>query len=203
MVVVKICGMTSVEDALAAVQAGADWIGLNFYPRSPRCVDLTVAERIVASLPETTKAVGVFVNAPREEVEAIARRVGLHMLQFHGDEPPEYCRDWSWPVIKAVRGVGTEVLRHAEAFATAYLLIDAFAPGQYGGTGRVVDWSALATWKAPRPLILAGGLTPDNVATAVRVVAPFAVDVASGVEVAPGRKDRVAMRRFVEHAKAA
>ncbi len=203
MVVVKICGITSVEDALAAVQAGADWIGLNFYSRSPRCVDLAVAERIVASLPETTKAVGVFVNAPREEVEAIARRVGLHMLQFHGDEPPEYCRDWSWPVIKAVRGVGAEALRNAEAFATAYLLIDAFAPGQYGGTGRVVDWGALAIWKAPRPLILAGGLTPDNVATAVRVVAPFAVDVASGVEVTPGRKDRVAMRRFVEHAKAA
>lgn len=203
MVLVKICGITTVEDAHAAVAAGADWIGLNFFPKSRRYVTPEKARAIVATLPDTVRAVGVFVNCSRGQVEEIAAMVGVHILQFHGDESEDDCRNWSWPVIRAIRVDNDwSVLANAGAVAD-YLLVDRFVAGSYGGTGQRVDWKRLATWNPPRPLVLAGGLDPTNVAEAVRIVRPFAVDVASGVEVAPGRKDPEAMRRFVRNAKSA
>lgn len=202
-VLVKICGITSIEDARAAVAAGADWIGLNFFPESPRYVTPERARAIVGELPESVRAVGVFVNCPRERVEDIAGKVGVHMLQFHGDESLEDCRGWPWPVIRAVRVDRDWETLASVGYVADYLLVDRFVPGRYGGTGQRVDWERLATWKPPRPLVLAGGLDPTNVAEAVRTVRPFAVDVASGVEAAPGRKDPEAMRRFVRNAKSA
>lgn len=201
MVVVKICGITSCSDAIAAVRAGADWLGLNFWARSRRWVSLEQAREIVASVPPETRMVGVFVNAPRAEVERTATLVGLHLLQFHGDESAQYCEGWPWPVIKAFRVHAVSDLEAARAYRVDYFLVDAYVPGHYGGTGQKGNWEAIARWKPERPVILAGGLDADNVGEAVRLVRPFAVDVASGVETSPGVKDPHAMRRFVENAK--
>ncbi|GIW45437.1 MAG: N-(5'-phosphoribosyl)anthranilate isomerase [Candidatus Binatia bacterium] len=203
MVRVKICGITTIEDARQAVAAGADWIGLNFYPASPRSVDPDRAREIVTVLGKRVQIVGVFVNASRSEVQEIVESVGLDLLQFHGDESPSYCSGWPRPVIKALRMRGREDLDRAQAYRVDYLLVDAHASGHYGGTGKTVDWALVGAWKPPAKLILAGGLDPDNVAEAVRIVRPFGVDVASGVERRPGQKDPVKMRRFIENAKAA
>ncbi len=203
MVVVKICGITSPLDALAAVRSGADWLGLNFWVGSRRCVSVARAREIMACIPKEIRVVGVFVNAPRKEVEAIAADLGLDVLQFHGDEPPEYCQGWEWPVIKAVRVGSRDDLEAARAYEVDYVLVDAHVSGHYGGTGQRANWAAVALWSSERPVILAGGLTAENVGEAIRVVRPFAVDVASGVEMRPGTKDPLAMRRFVENAKSA
>ena len=195
---VKICGITRPEDALCARDAGAWAIGLNFFSGSPRCVTPARAAAIAAAVPQLTR-VGVFVNEPRERVAAIAAETGLDALQFHGDENPAYCRDWSLPVVKAIRVRDETSVAAARAFDVAFLLVDAWAPDQYGGSGRTFAWDLLAPLDRDR-LILAGGLDPGNVAAAVRAVRPFAVDVASGVESAPGIKDPEKVRRFVDHA---
>jgi phosphoribosylanthranilate isomerase len=200
MVCVKICGVTSPEDALLVVEAGADAIGLNFHPASPRCVDVETAQRIVRVLPAGIQRVGVFVDAERERVEELASLLALDALQFHGDEDAEYCRGWSQKVIKAVRVRGPESLDATRLPAVDLILADAYVEGVPGGTGRRVPLEWLAGVERER-LVLAGGLDADNVAQAVRLVRPAAVDVASGVERAPGRKDPEAMRRFVSNAK--
>ncbi len=199
---VKICGVRSVGDARVAVRHGADFIGLNFHPRSPRHVDVDTAQAIAEAV-SGTPLVGVFVNAPRAEVLDVARRVGLWGLQFHGDEAPDWCRAFDRPTIKALRaGAGEDLGTRAATFETDYLLIDSFVAGQYGGTGLALDVSRARGLPADR-LFVAGGLRADTVADVVRLLRPFAVDVASGVEQAPGIKDHEEIERFIRCAKAA
>ena len=199
---VKICGITNEDDAQAAVDAGAVALGFNFYPRSVRCVDPRVAAAIVAGLPSTVCPVGVFVDASREEVLGLARDVGLRALQFHGHEPPEYCRGWACTVIKVVRVRDRSAVAEAGRYDVDFILADAYVEGLPGGTGLRIAPELLEGLDRTR-LILAGGLTAENVAEAVRRVRPVAVDVASGVESAPGKKDRQLMRSFVANVLAA
>ena len=197
---VKVCGITSLDDAHAAVDAGAVGLGFNFYPGSPRYITPELAAEIVAHLPPAVCAVGVFVNETRARVAAVARQVGLTALQFHGDESPEFCRGWGRKVLKAIRVRDGHAAAAARRYAVDFILADAYVEGQRGGTGRRIVPILLEGFERRR-LILAGGLTPENVADAVRTVRPFAVDVASGVERAPGKKDITLMRRFIAHAQ--
>jgi phosphoribosylanthranilate isomerase len=201
---VKICGITNVPDALTAVEAGADMIGLMFYESSPRCVSLATASAIVGDLPLSVVRVGVFVNPTAAFVAEAIARCGLSLLQFHGDEPPEFCTRFGLMSMKAFRIRDAASLQALSAYGTDAWLLDAFAPGQRGGTGETFNWDlAVAAGRLGRPVFLAGGLTPDNVAEAVRRVRPFGVDVSSGVESAPGRKDAAKVRAFLAAAKSA
>lgn len=211
---IKICGITSVEDALLAAEAGADAIGLNFYERSPRYVTTERAKEICEALPNGVVKVGVFVNSLPKGIKAIAERVGLNAIQLHGDEGPEFLTSFGKvPVIKAFRcrestlnSVRAFLKLCPEASHPVAILLDAHAPGTYGGTGQVLDWPRLREEKvnlSGLPLILAGGLTPENVAEGIRVAQPDAVDTASGVETSPGKKDPAKVRDFITAAKAA
>lgn len=198
---VKICGITRAEDALVAARAGADAIGLVFYPDSPRCLSPDSAIRVLAGLPPLVSVVGLFLDAPAAEVRTVLEQVPLDLLQFHGRESAEYCRAFGRPYIKAVP-MGGDSTGFTEEFAAAYpdargFLVDSHVAGGAGGSGRQFDWQRL-DGRPARPLILAGGLTPENVARAVRDVAPWAVDVSSGVEAAPGRKDATLIQRFMQ-----
>lgn len=185
---VKVCGLTRLEDALAAVDLGAGAVGFVFWPQSPRFVDPYRARRIVRALPPFVTPVGVFVNQPVEYVNAVASLVGLGAVQLHGDEDPACVRQLKRPVIKAVSG--TALLADAECWAPpVMLLVDAHDPARRGGTGRTADWQAASTLAARRRLLLAGGLHAGNVAAAIAAVRPFGIDVSSGVEAAPGIKD--------------
>jgi phosphoribosylanthranilate isomerase len=197
-VIVKICGITRPEDAEAAVAAGADWIGLNFWPRSRRFVTVERALEIAAVVPGDVKKVGVFVDAPAPAVEETARRVGLDWVQLHGDEDAEYCAKFAGRCVRALRVAAATDLAAIETVPAEMFLLDAPSPG----SGRTFDWSlARAAKSYGKKIILAGGLTPENVAQAVREVRPFGVDVASGVESQPGIKDAEKMRRFVDEAR--
>jgi phosphoribosylanthranilate isomerase len=202
MVRVKICGITRLEDALAAARAGADALGFNFWPRSKRYVDPRAAGEIVARLPPFVAAVGVFVDPTRDEVARAALLSGVHWLQLHGDESPALCASLTpLPVIKAIRVRDRASLDALGAYDVAGFLLDADTSA-YGGSGRTFDWSLAAEAARRAPILLAGGLTPQNVADAVRQVRPWAVDVASGVESAPGIKDHEKTARFIREAKA-
>jgi phosphoribosylanthranilate isomerase len=204
MTQVKICGITNLDDALAAVEAGAELLGFNFYTKSPRYVTPTDASRIVEQLPERVKRVGVFVNEDAGGVARIASEAGVNVVQLHGDETPEFCAALlGLSVVKALR-VGKEFrVEDASKFETDAVLLDAYVKDFRGGTGHTFDWSiASRTREVVRRLFLAGGLTPDNVGAAIKSVRPFAVDVCSGVETAPGRKSFELMRRFVEAVRA-
>jgi phosphoribosylanthranilate isomerase len=199
---VKICGVCRVDDARAAADAGADWLGLNFHPPSPRFVDVARAAAIADAVPGLP-LVGVFVDRPRAEVEALAARLGLAALQFHGDESPEYCTGWDRPVLKALRArPGEDLPALAARYRTDYLLLDAWVAGVPGGTGVAIDPAAARGLPADR-LFVAGGLVPERVADVVRALRPFAVDVASGVEREPGIKDHGKIEAFIRRAKAA
>lgn len=198
---VKICGITNAPDARHALDAGAAAIGLNFVRSSPRYVTPDTAAAIVAAVPSLC-CVGVFVNEDPESVRAVAAAVGLHCLQFHGDEDPAYCEGWSLPIVKAIRVRGRATIDEARAYDVDYILADTYAPGVYGGSGRSFSWDLLEPLDRER-LILAGGLNPENVAAAVRAVRPYGVDVASGVESEPGRKDPKKVERFIAHATTA
>ncbi len=199
---VKICGTTNGEDALVAAEAGADALGFVFWEGSPRRVALEQAAEIIQTLPPFISKVGVFVNPTKEKVRQVIDRCGLDTLQFHGDEPPEFCRQFGLKVIRAFRMQDAESLRLLAAYPTEGWLLDSFVPGQPGGTGARFNWDlAIEAKKFGRPIILAGGLTPANVAEAVRQVRPFAVDVASGVELAPGKKDPAKVRAFIAAAR--
>jgi phosphoribosylanthranilate isomerase len=203
MVRVKICGITNLEDALAAVEAGADALGFNFYRKSPRYVAARDAGRIIERLPARVLCVGVFVNEDAEEVRRVMKEAGLGAAQLHGDESADYCRGLGCGMtIKALRvGEGFDVEKVAQTGAGAVLL-DANAGEAFGGTGRTFDWEVARRASALVPkLFLAGGLTPENVAGAVRAVRPFAVDVCSGVETAPGRKSASLVKNFIEAAR--
>jgi phosphoribosylanthranilate isomerase len=202
---VKICGVTNAEDAGLAVRCGADLIGLNFYPRSPRCVTLASALEIRAVIPATVQCVGVFVNAERQQIADLIERVPLDLIQFHGDEPPDALLGWRCKTIKAVRIAPDDPLPGVRQIPAQYLLLDTHRAGRYGGTGETFGWERIASLipRQEERLILAGGLTPDNVASAIRTVRPWAVDVASGVEATPGRKDPEKLRAFITNAKTA
>jgi len=195
---VKICGITTPEDALTAAEAGADAIGVVFYKKSPRYVSPQKAREIARVLPPFVDVVGVFVDAPRKEVKEIAKLAGLSALQFHGEEPPGYCTGWNIRVIKAFRaGERFNPPKLALYKVNGYLL-DAYHPELPGGTGQIADWDVALRAKEYGPVILAGGLSPENVAEAVKKVRPFGVDVSSGVEKAPGVKDPEKVRAFIE-----
>jgi len=201
---VKICGITSVADGLAAATAGADMIGLMFYERSPRHLSLDAAREIARALPLTVQKVGVFVNPEPDLVTAAIHACHLNLLQFHGEESPEFCTRFGLMSIKAFRIREEASLAALPAYATDAWLLDAYSPAAHGGTGATFNWElAVKASKLGRPVFLAGGLTPDNVATAIRQVHPFAVDVSSGVEAGPGRKDPLKVRAFIEAARSA
>jgi phosphoribosylanthranilate isomerase len=200
---VKICGVTSREDARAAAAAGADMIGLNFWSGSKRFVGVATAREIAAVLPAEVWKVGVFVNASREEIESAVESVGLDAIQLHGDEPEEMLLGWRRPVIRAIRlrSSADEAVRRVSD-AAAFVLCEGGAGGGYGGGGETFPWE----WASELPrerLIVAGGLNPENVAAAVRRLRPFAVDAASGVEREARVKDPRRMAEFIDNAKAA
>ena len=203
-VTVKICGITSEADALAAAEVGADAIGLMFYEGSPRHVTLEQAKAISAALPPHVMRVGVFVNAEEAFVHQALTECMLNILQFHGDETPEECSRYPVMTLKAFRVQGEETLAQLEAYPSAGYLLDAYVKDALGGTGATFNWDlAVRAQEFGKPIFLAGGLTPENVVEAVRKVQPFGVDVSSGVESEPGRKDAEQMRTFVAAAKGA
>jgi phosphoribosylanthranilate isomerase len=202
MTQVKICGMTNIDDARVAVEAGVDMIGLIFYPPSPRYVTPAQARVIVASLPASVPAIGVFVNEDVETVARIARDSGVQMVQLHGEETPELCQQLSWPVVKTFRFTAQVQPEMMRQYAVAAYLIEGFHADLYGGGGVRADWQRVATLHQYGRIMLAGGLTPENVRESIRVVQPYAVDVCSGVEASPGRKDWARIRAFVQCAKA-
>lgn len=199
---IKICGITRVEDGLAVARAGADAVGLVFYGKSPRNVGLAQARAIVDALPPFVTTVALFVDPQAGEVQAVIDAVQPDLLQFHGDESPEFCRGFSRPYLKAVRvRPGLDLLQYAARFAEARgLLLDAYVEGEAGGTGHRFDWD-LIPQDLPKPVVLAGGLAPGNVAQAVQAVRPWAVDVSSGVEAAKGIKDAARIAAFVNEVK--
>ncbi|MBI3560750.1 MAG: phosphoribosylanthranilate isomerase [Gammaproteobacteria bacterium] len=199
---IKICGITRVEDALVAAEAGAHAIGLVFYPRSPRVVTLPVAKTIVAALPPFISKVGLFVNATLDEINPVLAELSLDCLQFHGDETPAFCQQFSRPYIKGIRMLpGINLHAEVPRYATACgVLLDTYDPSLYGGTGHSFDWSLIPP-DLPKPVILAGGLTPDNVAAAIRQVHPYAVDVSGGVEASKGIKDHARIRAFIHEVR--
>ena len=217
---VKICGITSVDDALAVASSGADAVGLNFYAPSARFLEIETAQAIVEALPPEIVKVGLFVNAGEDDICERFDRLGLDLIQLHGDEPPEFvARLDGRPVMKALR-VGSESLAPVYEYIERTerlgcrihaVLVDAFCKGSYGGTGRLADWATVASYARGEeflpidlpPLVLAGGLTADNVAEAIQAVRPAAVDTASGVESSPGKKDHAAVTAFVVAARKA
>jgi phosphoribosylanthranilate isomerase len=207
---VKVCGVTSVADAVAIAELGADALGLNFYPPSPRCINLTLAREILRELPPFVEPVGLFVE---DSLSELSRRLldlpGLRTVQWHGDRPeatspPELERIVAFPVKDrdSLASISHFLDRcRTEGRLPRAILVDAHVPGLHGGTGKTLPWELLRDFRPGVPLVLAGGLTPENVAEAVRVVKPYAVDVASGVEASPGRKDLDRVRRFLAAAR--
>lgn len=201
---VKICGITSVDDAEEAVEAGADAIGLMFYPGSPRYVTVEAAQKIERNLPAYIMRVGVFADAPAEDVFSAMHRCGLHLLQFHGNETPAFCTQFGIMTMKAFRIRDAASLQTIPQYETDAFLLDSYVPGVAGGTGETFNWElAVEAGKFGKPIFLAGGLTPENVAGAVRAARPFGVDVSSGVEQSPGKKDPEKMRDFIAAVRSA
>jgi len=201
----KICGITNIEDALVAVTAGADALGFILYRKSPRYVDSTMVQRIVAQLPPFVVPVGVFVNEDIKVVRDVMDTCGLALAQLHGEEPATYCRELSRPVLKVLRVKDRSTfLSLAEYQGRAEVrgfVLDAFSDETYGGTGQVIDWGLAREVAQATTVVLAGGLTPENVGQALRAVQPYGVDVSSGVEVAPGKKDHEKVRAFLRAVK--
>ena len=200
---VKICGITRLEDALFAAQAGADALGFVFYEKSPRYISSEQAATICRALPPFVTRVGLLVDASVEFVQSVLQAVPLDLLQFHGNETPAFCAQFDKPYMKAVRvQPTTNLLKYAADFAAASaLLLDAYVPGLPGGTGEAFDWQLIPK-KFPMPVVLSGGLTPQNVRDAIQQTRPWAVDVSSGVESAKGIKDQSRIAQFIANAKA-
>lgn len=199
---VKICGITRVQDALAAAQGGADAIGLMFYERSPRYVSIALAAELARALPPFVTTVGLFVNAAPALVREVLAVVPLDVLQFHGDESPDYCAQFGKPYLKAIRvKAGVDLLQCAADFSSAQgLLLDAFVEGIPGGTGAIFEWSLIPEVLRPK-IILSGGLDAQNVAAAIQQVRPYAVDISSGVEISKGIKDATKIAAFIKEVK--
>jgi phosphoribosylanthranilate isomerase len=200
---VKICGITNLPDGMAAAEAGADALGFVFYDQSPRRISVEAAAVLIPQLPPFVMKVGVFVNAPEDLVVRAIRECGLNLLQFHGDEPPEYCLQFGLMSMKAFRIRDAASLQALSRYRTDAWLLDAYAPDKPGGTGETFNWDlALEAQGLGRPIFLAGGLTAENVAEAVCRARPYGVDVSSGVEAGPGRKDHAKVKAFIQAAKA-
>lgn len=196
---IKICGITRPEDAVAVVAAGADAIGLVFYEPSPRCVSLNQAQKIVTSVPAFVSVVALFVDPTAKYVQDILNGVRVDLIQFHGDEDSDFCGQFNHPYIKAIRvRQASDVVASSVRFPDALgILLDSYKPGIPGGTGETFDWSLVQVTSDSKPIILAGGLNPDNVGDAIRHVQPFAVDVSGGVELSKGIKDHSKINAFV------
>lgn len=199
---IKICGITRVQDVQSVADSGADALGLVFYEQSPRNVSLSQAAQLAQATPPFVTVVGLFVNAEAESVRAVLEKVPLGLLQFHGDEPPEFCAQFGRPYIKAIRvKPGVDLLQCAALYSGASgLLLDAHVEGIAGGTGTVFDWT-LISQRLPLPVILSGGLDAKNVAAAIKQVRPYAVDVSSGVEAEKGIKDAAKIDAFINEVK--
>lgn len=199
---VKICGVRDIDIALFAACEGVDAIGLNFHPASPRYVEPEQAAAIAAALPPFVAIVGLFVDAPGDLVRSVLNKVRLDVLQFHGEEPAAFCAAFGRPYMRAVRmAEGVDLVECAKTFSSAKaLLLDAYVPGEAGGTGKTFDWGRIPR-DLPLPVVLSGGLTPENVGAAIREVQPWAVDVASGVESAKGVKDPAKIAAFIRSAR--
>jgi phosphoribosylanthranilate isomerase len=199
---IKICGTTNLNDALLAVELGADALGFVFYPKSPRYINVGDAANICNALPPFVTKVGVFVDELEYEIEKALNECLLNVLQFHGDEPPGFCQKFAAKSIKAIRVRDEDSLRVAAEYDVDALLLDTYTDESRGGTGKTFDWSlAVKAKEIGPPIILSGGLTTANVQEAIRRVRPYAVDVASGVEREPGKKDPEKLRRFIELCK--
>jgi phosphoribosylanthranilate isomerase len=195
---VKICGITNLADAQVAVEAGADALGFIFYAQSPRYISIKQATEISKQLPPFIMKVGVFVNADEEFVLRAISAVGLTLLQFHGDEAPDFCRQFGMMSMKAFRIRDEESLKEIPKYQTEAYLLDAFSSTALGGTGKTFNWDlAIEAQKFWKPIFISGGLTPENVADAIKKVKPFAVDVSSGVEISPGKKDAKKVKAFI------
>jgi phosphoribosylanthranilate isomerase len=200
---VKVCGITSYEDAVMALDQGVDALGFNFFPPSSRYVMPETARQIIRRLPPFAVAVGLFVNSDKNAVDSIARFAGVQIIQLHGNESAGYCRELpDWPLIKAVR-IGPDRLLEGslEDYPVRAFLLDSKDDVLFGGTGKPFDWSRAGEIKNIRPVILAGGLRPDNVREAIRVVMPYGVDVCTSVESAPGKKDRIRLIDFMNEVR--
>jgi phosphoribosylanthranilate isomerase len=201
---VKICGITNVADGLVAAEAGADMIGLMFYDKSPRHISLATAVEISRALPPHVQRVGVFVNPDAAQVMEAIAACGLNLLQFHGDETSDFCTQFGLMSVKALRVQNEKSIAALENYHTDAYLLDAHSKSSLGGTGEKFNWElAIEAQKFGKPIFLAGGLKPENVADAVRQVRPFAVDVSSGVESAPGKKDAAKVRAFIKSTRMA
>ena len=199
---VKVCGMTSLKDALVAVEGGADAVGFIFYKKSPRSVTMKIVREIVLELPPFVDTVGVFVDETAEQINKIADYCNLDIIQLHGDESPTFCKKIRRKVIKAFRIKDMQSVKKLSSFQVSGFLLDTFSENLHGGTGKVFDWNLALPAKKFGPVIMAGGLTPNNVQQAVRQIRPYGVDVCSGVESEPGIKDHKKVRAFLNNAKA-
>jgi phosphoribosylanthranilate isomerase len=204
MVKVKICGITNIDDAMAAVDFGADALGFVFFKKSPRYVLPEEAAAIIRELPPFIQTIGVFANEPRENIEAVIATSQIDLVQLHGDEPPAMCR-LTRRVVKGIRIKSLDSLAPLGRYApyVSAFLLDAYTPDKLGGTGMIFNWDIAVEAKQFGRIILAGGLTPDNVSKAVKYVKPYGVDISSGVELAKGKKDHEKMKLFIERAKGA
>lgn len=198
---IKICGITNIEDAQAAVEFGADALGFIFYKKSKRYIDPQVAAKIISSLPPFLAKVGVFVNQSMEEIAQIREAAGINAAQLHGDEAPEFVSSISFETIKAIRVKDETDLDKVAQYSAQAILFDTYSDKQYGGTGKSFDWGILKDFSHTKHIILSGGLNPENVLDAVTIVRPYAVDVSSGVEAQPGKKDHTKIKKFIEAIK--
>ncbi len=199
---VKICGLTNIEDTLAAIDLGADFLGFNFYAQSPRYLSYAKAKKIFDEIPPNIPKVGVFVNEAYENIIDLTQLLELDYLQFHGDESPEFCNRMGHAWWKAIRLSSEEEIEKISSYESEWILIDAYVKGQYGGTGMKPDWDLAKRAKnLNKKIFLAGGLGPENVQLAIATLQPYAVDVASGVEAKPGKKDLKKMEDFINKAK--
>lgn len=200
MIKIKICGITNKIDAIAAAELGVDMLGFVFYKKSKRYADPMVVEDIANELAPSILKVGVFVDEEKDKVIEIAQDISLDMLQFHGNETPEYCDYFKtdYKVIKAFRLKNKKDLEKVNSYDTDFYLFDTYKSDSVGGTGQTFDWKILKDFEVLKPVILSGGLNPDNVEKAIQEVAPYGVDVSTGVERSPGRKDPELMKKFVE-----
>lgn len=198
---VKICGITNLEDAVVAADLGADAVGFIFYEKSARSINPRTAALIIRELPPFIATVGVFVNEPPERVVDIAKEAGVGCIQLHGDETPEYVQAVGLRTIKALRVKDASILNKLRSFSVSAILLDTYREGKPGGTGETFDWEIAAEAAKTGRIILSGGLNPENVGDAVRKVRPYAVDVSSGVEAKPGKKDHAKLKKFFEQVR--
>ena len=201
MIRVKICGITNLADAQTAVLYGADALGFIFYQKSPRGVTVQTVKEIIRALPPFVVTVGVFVNEMVKTIRETVDQCRLSLAQLHGDETPEFCGELNMRVIKALRVSGPEELKRIQDYEVSGILLDSYHPDYYGGTGAAIDWQILKSFSKEKIIILSGGLTPENVRQAIQTVSPYGVDVSSGVEEKPGKKDPEKVKLFIQNAK--